>query len=228
MKKTKVFLIDDDIVLGYTLMPQLQEAGMDVHYQTSLSGCEAAIQSWQPDIILLDVEIGDSNGIDAMSQIQLIAPDVPVIFISSHLENEYEKQAIRHGGKRYVRKPIDFELLKTYIEMDTKQTEETSRFGTLTVDWNRQEITFTDGSITKVPAMEIRLLKLLIANANQLVTRQQIEEALWEKGNRGSSEQSLNNYVARLRKTLAKDTAIVLKTIPRTGYQLTITTTHSS
>lgn len=55
---------------------------------------------------------------------------------------------------------------------------------------------------------------------NQTVSREQIVQELWE-GTSGS-EQSLNNYVARLRKYLSEDESLSLETVPRTGYMLSI------
>ena len=67
---------------------------------------------------------------------------------------------------------------------------------------------------------EYKLLKLLAQNMNQTVSREQIVQELWE-GTSGS-EQSLNNYVARLRKYLSEDESLSLETVPRTGYMLSI------
>ena len=85
MDKIKVLIVDDDAILGATLTLGLDALGMQPIYQTSLTGLQSAIQSASPNIILLDVEIGDDNGIDQMQQLKLYAPNIPVIFMSSNI-----------------------------------------------------------------------------------------------------------------------------------------------
>lgn len=55
-------------------------------------------------------------------------------------------------------------------------------------------------------------------NMNEVVTRQQIEQELWEDSY--ANEQSLNNYIAKLRKYLSDDESLELMTIPKVGYKL--------
>ncbi len=75
-----------------------------------------------------------------------------------------------------------------------------------------------DEVVKKLSLFECKLLKLLALNMNQPVTREQIERELWEDGY--SSEQSLNNYIAKLRKYLSEDNQLELVTIPKIGYKL--------
>ena len=72
----------------------LQEKGYEVFYQTTLNGAKACIAEAHPDIIVLDVEIGNQNGIEVAPEITVIAPNVPVLFISSHTESHWVVQAL--------------------------------------------------------------------------------------------------------------------------------------
>lgn len=84
--KVKILFIDDDITFGRICTIILQEKGYEVFYQTTLNGAKACIAEAHPDIIVLDVEIGNQNGIEVAPEIKVIAPNVPVLFISSHTE----------------------------------------------------------------------------------------------------------------------------------------------
>ena len=66
----------------------LWHAGYEVHYQTSLAGIRTVTAEMQPDIVVLDVEIGAKNGIDAIPELKQIAPEVPVLVVSSHVESD--------------------------------------------------------------------------------------------------------------------------------------------
>ena len=62
-----------------------------------LNGAKACIAEAHPDIIVLDVEIGNQNGIEVAPEITVIAPNVPVLFISSHTESHWVVQALGSG-----------------------------------------------------------------------------------------------------------------------------------
>lgn len=107
MDQIKLLFIDDDFMFASLLLPVMKEAGWNVHYQTSLSGCELAIQGWKPDLILLDMEIDtDENGIDAISTIKMLAPETPVVIISSHVDAIYEARTFHCGGTDFIKKPM--------------------------------------------------------------------------------------------------------------------------
>ena len=78
-------------------------------YQTSLAGLQSAIQTTSPNIILLDVEIGEDNGIDQMQQLKLYAPNIPVIFMSSHIDAGYLTRAIGEGAVNFLKKPFEIQ-----------------------------------------------------------------------------------------------------------------------
>ena len=77
--KVKILFIDDDITFGRICTIILQEKGYEVFYQTTLNGAKACIAEAHPDIIVLDVEIGNQNGIEVAPEITVIAPNVPVL-----------------------------------------------------------------------------------------------------------------------------------------------------
>lgn len=64
---------------------------------------------------MLDVEIGEDNGIDQMQQLKLYAPNIPVIFMSSHIDAGYLTRAIGEGAVNFLKKPFEIEELVAYI-----------------------------------------------------------------------------------------------------------------
>lgn len=104
--KVKILFIDDDITFGRICTIILQEKGYEVFYQTTLNGAKACIAEAHPDIIVLDVEIGNQNGIEVAPEITVIAPNVPVLFISSHTESHWVVQALEVGAVAYLKSPF--------------------------------------------------------------------------------------------------------------------------
>ena len=77
MKKIKVLFIDDDIALGNVVTVALDSLGYETYYQTSLVAIRSVIKELCPDILILDVEIGQKNGIEATPELRLILPTHP-------------------------------------------------------------------------------------------------------------------------------------------------------
>lgn len=120
MDKIRVLIVDDDATLGATLTLGLDTLGMQPSYQTSLAGLQSVVQSINPNIIILDVEIGEDNGIDQMQQLKLYAPNIPVIFMSSHADVGYLTRAMGEGAVNYLKKPFEMEELAAYIQRFAK------------------------------------------------------------------------------------------------------------
>lgn len=116
MNKTKVLLVDDDLALGSIVTLALEDAGYKVHYQTSLAGIRTVTAEMQPDIVVLDVEIGTGNGLDAIPELKQTAPEVPVLVISSHVESDNVIKALEVGALTYLRKPFEIAELLAYIQ----------------------------------------------------------------------------------------------------------------
>lgn len=219
MDKIKVLFVDDDVALGNIVMMALNASGYEAHYQTSLTAIKSIIQELRPDIIILDVEIGKKNGIDATPEIKAIVPETPILFVSSHVNSSEVVKALNAGGIAYLKKPFEIEELLAYIQRHSASFHPKgiqARCFTLNTEENL--LMKKDEVINKLSLFECKLLRLLALNMNQPVTREQIERELWEDGY--GSEQSLNNYIAKLRKYLSEDNQLELVTIPKIGYKL--------
>lgn len=219
MEKIKVLLADDDIALGNIVTLALEEEGYEVHYQTSAMGLTAVVKEWQPDIIVLDVALGRSNGLSLAPQLKALAPDIPLLFISSHVEAENVVQALETGAVTYLKKPFEIAELAAYLRRFTSgHRQKGITLGTLQLDPQTRELRRGDVTLHKLSTFEFRLLRLLALHPNQTVTRREIEAELW--GNGQASEQSLNNHIARLRRYLAEEPGIEIRTLPKEGYRL--------
>lgn len=219
MDKIKVLFVDDDLVLGNIVTLALETSGYNAHYQTSLAGIKSVMREFQPDIIVLDVEIGTQNGIDFAPELKAIAPDTPILFISSHVDSAFTVKALGAGGAAYLKKPFEIEELLAYINRYTATFHSKGiQLGIFSLDTEESLLKKGNETIKRLSQFECKLLKLLALNLNSVVTREQIEQELWE-GVSGS-EQSLNNYVVKLRKYLVEDKQLALTTIPKVGYKL--------
>lgn len=219
----KILFIDDDYLFAQDLLDVMKKKGWKVHYQTSLSGCESAIQNWKPDLVLLDMAIDtNENGIDAISSIKMIAPRLPVVIISSYVDALYEARTYRLGGADFIKKPIiDIAAFIERIKSQIPRFQDTIiKLGTLSLDWKLLVMYFPSGEAIKLTSKEMQLLQLLMANKNQVVLYKFIEECLWPDNNLpDTSDYIIHNEMNRLKKYLVKG-GITMESIKGKGYIL--------
>ena len=125
------------------------------------------------------------------------------------------------GAVNFLRKPFEIVELLAYINRFVKPfCAKGLGIGMFHIKAEENLLMKGDEVKRKLSLFEGKLLKLLILNLNQVVTRELIEQELWGGIVTASSEQSLNNYISKLRKYLAEDKRLVLATIPQVGYKL--------
>lgn len=221
MGKIKVLFIDDDIALGNVVTVALNSLGYETYYQTSLVAIRSVIKELCPDILILDVEIGQKNGIEATSELRLILPDIPILFVSSHTESSFVTQALDAGGIAYLKKPFEIDELVAYIKRHTNTSSHASflQIGQLTLYTQDYILMKGEQIVKRLTLSEGKLLTLLANHPDETISRQEMEQELWEDGY--TNEQSLNNFIAKLRKYLSEDDTLELTTIPKVGYRLT-------
>lgn len=205
----RTLLIEDDIVLGNIMTFALQEEGYKVHFQSTLAAIKTVVKEFSPHIAILDVEIGDEDGIAHIAEIKKVIPELPVIIISSHTESAEVKRALLHEAIAYLKKPFEMEELMAYINRHALIGKPaTISFGNLTLCLQSRVLSKGEESIKRLTPLEHRLLCLLLEHKGEIVTIPQLQEA-W-KGN-AMNEHTLYNYMGKLRKTLSVDPSLSLE-----------------
>lgn len=218
---TKVVYIDDDPAQGEAVSWGLERNGVSVEYATSYSALEGLVRNFRPDVLLFDLEVNGLDGITEMKKARAYAPDVPVIFMSSHADSVYASDAVIAGAEVYLRKPVDIAELLAYINKYAasrpRGAARTAGIGRLVFDM--EENVLTDGGQSfSIPNKEAKVLRMLVENMGCIVTRRQLFGKLWPDGN--GSNDSLNNYISKIRRLLSADSTITLETLPKQGFRL--------
>ncbi len=121
MRKT-LLIIDDNVTLCDTLVQTFGQLGYQALSATN--GDEAVTQySTHPvHVVLLDIMLGEENGIDVLSRLLQLRRETPVIMITGYASIETAVQSIKLGAFDYVKKPLDFEYLLKVVENAIKQS----------------------------------------------------------------------------------------------------------
>ncbi|MEW6131207.1 MAG: sigma-54 dependent transcriptional regulator [Acidobacteriota bacterium] len=120
MVKEKVLIVDDEEMVRWTLKEALRSWG----YETIEAGTVAQglkeFDAEQPTIILLDINLPDGSGIDALQEIKRRQPDAVVIMITSEVIIENTIAALRGGAYDFISKPVSLEELQVTIRNGTE------------------------------------------------------------------------------------------------------------
>jgi DNA-binding NtrC family response regulator len=105
----QVLVADDETLIRQSLRATLAREGFDV--SVAASGAEAWLrfQEDKPDVVLLDLVLGDADGIDLLRRMRQEAPDAKVILISAHGSIESAVAAMKLGGYDFIKKPFELE-----------------------------------------------------------------------------------------------------------------------
>ena len=218
MEKLKVIIVDDDKLLGTTLVLGLEGLSMKPYYLDSLDGLLDKISEVQPNILVLDIEIGMGNGIEKLKELKLHAIKIPVIIMSSHIQ-----MALENGAFHFLKKPFEIDELGAYIQRFAKTDEKLGivtdiQIGSLNLQMQFHALYTKNNDQIHLSQKQFEVLSILAQNLGKITTRQTLKCQLWPDGN--YSDPSLDNYISQLRKILSVDESVKLETIPKVGFLL--------
>jgi len=198
-----ILIIDDDIYIGNVLEEALTKEGYRV--SRAYSGTEAlfVLSQSKPDLVLLDLMLPGLNGEDVLPQIE----GIPVIILSAKVDIDNKVNLLLGGAVDYVTKPFNTKELLARIVVQLRNSVIAPVASTLTFD----DITLnTDTHIVTIGTSEIKLtrteyaiLKLLMQNPTQIITKSRLLDHISED-TPDCTESSLKTHISHLRAKLRK------------------------
>ncbi len=214
MMKKKVLIVEDEKNLLQNLKLNLEMEEYAV--STATTGGEAIRISSEEkfDLIILDVMLPEMDGITVCENIRLKDSETPILFLSAKSTGEDRVLGLKKGGDDYLAKPFNLEELllriskliqrgdKGIIE-NTHQLKEYA-FGPNYINFETFEARGLGGSV-RLTKKEGQLLKLLIENKNEVVSREKIFQTVWGY-TIFPSTRTIDNFILAFRKYFESDT----------------------
>jgi len=115
----KVMIVEDDLVLAQSYAAILQAGGLEVLVVEEVSNLISLVSEFQPDLILMDVNMPECSGLEAAGVIRQKAEwiSIPIVFLSTENDINRQMEALRLGGDDFLKKPIDAEHLTAVVQM---------------------------------------------------------------------------------------------------------------
>lgn len=222
----KALIVDDDRVLADLVAFTLQREGFEV--AKAYNG-EMALKWWrteQPDLVVLDVNLPDTDGFALCRQIRQEA-DTPIIMLTVRGDDADVVQGLELGADDYIQKPFSPRQLVARIQAVLRRAGRASvpafhRVGDLALNVSRREVRISPDKIVQLTALETKILDYLMLNAGQILTSDAIIDHVW--GAAGADRDMLRQLVHRLRQKIEPDPANphYIETVSGLGYGLTL------
>ena len=174
---------------------------------------------YKPQILLLDICMPKKNGLDVLKEIRKTDLQTPVIIMTAHTEQKYLMSAVELYITKYLIKPFNktnlLEALDECLKLMSKQSSEVIVLkDAITYDKQNQSIT-NNGKVITLNKKETKLLNLLLKNAPNVISYENIEYHIWEDLN--VTKEAFKSLIKDLRKKTSKD---LIRNISGTGYKI--------
>lgn len=200
----RILVVEDEKDLNRIITKTLAKSGYTVDSCFDGDEVEHYLAGAEYDAILMDVMLPGKDGFTIVGQMRDRGMDTPVLFLTARDSVADRVTGLDLGGDDYLVKPFDFdELLARIRAMTRKHAGNRSNVFTLadlTVDTRRQSVERGGREISLLPK-EFAILEHLIRNKGAVISREQLENRIWNYEYSGSSN-NVDVYMSRLRKKL--------------------------
>ena len=220
----KIFIVEDDDVIAKTIGNYLNRWAFTVELVQKFDQVDAEIRSAAPDLVIMDISLPYFNGFHWLSELRKHSK-VPVIFLTSSVDDMNLVMAMNLGADDFLAKPIELPVLLAKIQgmlrrtYQYQQTDTNLNHGEFTLVPTDNQLRSPTQVIDLTPT-ETKLLSLLFGADGEVVTREAMIEKLWE-GDEFIDRNALAVNMNRLRKKVAPvGLNQLIETVKGKGYRL--------
>ena len=180
-EKTRILVLDDDPETLRYVRGTLSDAGYAPLVTGDPDGLPGVIRAERPHLVLLDLMLPGTDGIELMKHIPGLA-DLPVIFISGYGRDETIARALESGAADYIVKPFSPTELVARVRaaLRYRARAETFVLGDLLVDYGRRRVSVA-GRYVPLTATEFDVLRVLSLKAGRVVTTEALLRQVWSR-----------------------------------------------
>jgi len=215
----RILLVEDDTLLGDGIRTGLRQDGYAVDWVTQGEAAEQALATDAFDLVVLDLGLPGRDGLSVLQQLRRGGNDTPVIILTARDTVADRIQGLDGGADDYLIKPFDLDELaaraRALIRRSKGRTTPLLEFGRLTLDPTSHQVIYKNQPVEMSPR-EFALLRILMENADKLVSKTRLQEALygWDQD---VESNAVEVHIHHLRKKLD---ANLIQTVRGVGYRL--------
>lgn len=218
----KILLIEDDITLGNGIRLALQNTFLQIILCHTLTEGRNVLDRESFDLLILDINLPDGSGLDLLNEVRKIST-VPIILLTANDMEMDIVTGLESGADDYITKPFSLAVLRARVNAQLRRSISAKSTCTeidgFQFDFDRMEFR-KDGQLVELSKTEQKLLRILVENRGQTLTRAVLVDRIWTDGADYVDENALSVTVKRLRDKLedSPSSPKYLKTVYGIGY----------
>lgn len=203
---TKILVVEDDHQIQQELVLLLQRNGFEAQALMSFESVPQQIIAAHPDLVLLDLNLPGIDGQQICREVRQLS-NVPIIVVTSRNTDLDELMVLSLGADDFIAKPYNTQILLMHITSVLRRANSDVTTGTklshagVTLDSSSCKVSANQKSV-ELTKNELRILSLLMQNVGTVVSRQRIQEELWQS-DEFVDDNTLTVNISHLRNTLA-------------------------
>jgi DNA-binding response OmpR family regulator len=219
----RILVVEDDAIFRCVVRDNLVFEGYQVEAVETGTAAVGRMQSFAPDLILLDLTLPDGDGLALCAQLRR-GGKVPIIILSARSQKVDKIKGLKLGADDYLTKPVDLDELMARIRVVLRRAHPTVdriRVGRLVIDFQRQSATCGREPV-RLTHRELELLRYLAERRDRVVHRDELLREVWGYLDGTLMTRAVDQTIARLRKKIEPDPhhPEFLRTAHRDGYCL--------
>lgn len=219
MGAVEVLVVDADERVRNLLSVALRHSGFDVHAAGDAADAMVLAGAFPPDAVVLDVTLPDVDGVTLARKLRTAHETVAVLFLTAD-----RIAGLTAGGDDVVAKPFSVEDVVLRLRGILRHTHELG-YADLVLDEDAHEVRRA-GHVVPLSPTEFSLLRYLMVNAEQVVSKTQILDRVWSYSYSGDSR-IVESYISYLRRKIDHSGPPLIHTVRGVGYTLREASVHS-
>lgn len=225
MNKTKILVVDDDANISELIALYLQKEGYDTKEVYTGKKAVELYQTYQPNLVLLDVMLPEMDGYDVCKEIRKTSK-TPIIMLTAKCDVFDKVLGLELGADDYISKPFDPKeliarvkavLRRSVAAEEIVETKSRIVIEDLIVDKDNYSVTY-QGELVELPPKELEVLYFLASHPKQVFTREQLLDKIWGYDFVGDIR-TVDVHIKRLRDKFEGDHSWSIKTVWGVGYK---------
>jgi DNA-binding response OmpR family regulator len=217
----RVLIVEDDQNLAETIKSGLEESGYAVDWVSDgFSGLDMA-NTYSYDVIILDIMLPGMDGFTICQKIRSKHIESPILILTARYREGDKVRGLDYGADDYLVKPFSYPELYARVRALIRRHNGSHTpqiiVGQLELDLTIKKVEYA-GATINLTAREYAILEYLVVNRNGVVTREMLEEHIWDCEH-GAFSNVVEVLISRIRKKLdPEDKEAVIKTVKGLGY----------
>ncbi|KLV10032.1 MULTISPECIES: response regulator [Photobacterium] len=213
----RILLVEDDAMLGQSMVASLSRHGYTVDWLQLGNGVELALKTESFMAIILDLTLPDTDGLDVLRRVRRSGHTLPILILTARDDIDDRVKGLDGGADDYLVKPFALEellaRLRVLIRRVAGSTDPVLEIGDLTLSLKNNDV-YVQGNPIKLTKNEFKLLATLATQSGRVLSKEALQQALhgWDEL---ASDNAIEVHIHNLRKKVGSK---LIKNIRGVGY----------